>query len=153
MLFGSGQEKEEWVFFCLGSVVCLKLAACLANIRKSLDTSVSKWKSTEEEVCKGYLEDTTWAGWSTGWANQSSCPAALGLAAVTNPTGHIVSPGGAASRALQHQEPAQPGRTNWKGCTGHHFKGQSINDLSCKETADWMTHWKLNGTKSFNPGA
>lgn len=36
MLFGSGQENEEWVFFCLGSVVCLKLAACLANLKNKV---------------------------------------------------------------------------------------------------------------------
>lgn len=51
------------------------------------------------------------------------------------------SPGDAVSVALHLQplhgwEPAQPGRTNWKGSTGNHFKGQGIYSLSCKETAE-----------------
>lgn len=94
MLFGSGQGNEEWVFFCLGSVVCLKLAACLANLRNKVRhikcLTWCKWKSTGEEACEGCLEDTTWAGWATGWVHQSSCPAVLDLAAVTKPMGRSV---------------------------------------------------------------
>lgn len=49
--------------------------------------------------------------------------------------GHM-SPGDAALvalhlQALRCREPAQPGRTNWKGGMGNHFKGQSVYNLSC----------------------
>lgn len=157
MLFGSGQENEEWAFFCLGSVVCLKLAACLANLR-------NKVRYVSEQVEKywggsvwglsgrchmGWLDQRCHMGWldhRLGEPKLMPCSAGPGCDHETQRT-QRVSPGVTAAgapclQAFQQQEPAQPGRTNWKGSIGDLFRGQSINNLSSKETADYMTCWK-----------
>lgn len=76
-----------------------------------------------------------WLGHRLGAPKLTSCSAGPGCGHKTNGT-QRVSPGDAASRALHLQEPAQPSGTNWKNSIGDHFKGQSINNLSCKETAE-----------------
>jgi len=47
-----------------------------------------------------------------------------------------VSPGDVLLVALHLQALHQPGRTNWKGSSGNCFKGESIFNVSCKETAE-----------------
>lgn len=65
-----------------------------------------------------------------------------------------VSPGDTMSVAFHLQaihcwEPAQPGTTNWKGSLGNHFRGQSIYNLSCKETTEQVTLSGSNWDEQF----
>lgn len=81
-----------------------------------------------------------WLGHRLGTPKLMSCSAGPGCGHKTYGT-QRVSPGDAALQALhlqalQCQEPAQPSGTNWKSSIGDHFKEQSINNLSCKETAE-----------------